>query len=170
MGKINIQYFDTNYGELILGSYNNHLILADWRYRQMRDRIDSRLQSRLSSTYTEKTDDIIETTRLQLNEYFTNKRTTFDIPFKFVGTEFQKSVWKALTEIPYGETASYLKLATNISKAEAVRAVANANGANAMSIIIPCHRIIGNNGSLGGYAGGLQVKEKLLNLENNLFS
>jgi len=170
MGKINIQYFDTNYGELILGSHDNHLIMADWRYRQMRNRIDSRLQSKLNTTYTEKMDDILNITRQQLNEYFTNKRKTFDIPVKFIGTEFQKTVWKALTEIPYGKTASYLELATNISKSQAVRAVANANGANAMSIIIPCHRIIGNDGNLGGYAGGLQVKEKLLNLENNLFS
>lgn len=170
MQKINIQYFDTNYGELILGSHDNHLIMADWRYRQMRNRIDNRLQSKLKTTYVEKSDDILNITRQQLNEYFTNKRKRFDIPLKFIGTEFQQNVWNALTKIPYGKTTSYLELATNLSKSQAVRAVANANGANAMSIIVPCHRVIGKNGDLGGYAGGLKTKRNLLDLEHNLFS
>ena len=170
MQKINIQYFDTNYGELILGSHDNHSIMADWRYRQMRNRIDNRLQSKLKTTYVEKSDDILNITRQQLNEYFTNKRKRFDIPLKFIGTEFQQNVWNALTKIPYGKTTSYLELATNLSKSQAVRAVANANGANAMSIIVPCHRVIGKNGDLGGYAGGLKTKRNLLDLEHNLFS
>ena len=86
-----------------------------------------------------------------------------------VGTEFQKSVWEELLKIPYGQTASYLELSRAIGNEKAVRAVANANGANAIGIIIPCHRIIGSDGSLTGYAGGLDVKRKLLEIENNLF-
>jgi len=87
-----------------------------------------------------------------------------------LGSDFQKSVWKALLEIPYGKTASYLELAKKIGNEKAVRAVANANGANAIGIIIPCHRIIGSDGSLTGYGGGLPLKKKLLELENNLFT
>ena len=82
-----------------------------------------------------------------------------------VGTDFQKSVWEALMNIPYGKTVSYLELSQNIGKPKAVRAVANANGANALSLFIPCHRIIGKDGSLTGYAGGLEIKKKLLELE-----
>ena len=82
-----------------------------------------------------------------------------------VGTDFQKSVWNALLKVPYGTTSSYLQLAKVINNAKAVRAVASANGANSMAIIIPCHRIIGSNGELVGYAGGLPIKKRLLTLE-----
>ncbi|MCW8936269.1 MAG: methylated-DNA--[protein]-cysteine S-methyltransferase [Gammaproteobacteria bacterium] len=170
MQNINIQYFKTAYGELILGSHDNHLIMADWRYRKMRDRIDKRIQSYLSASYIEKADEILDITRQQLNDYFNNQRSSFDVPLKLIGTEFQKKVWNNLIKISYGKTTSYLELATNISKPQAVRAVANANGANAMSIIIPCHRVIGSNGALGGYAGGLPTKRKLLDLEQSLFA
>jgi len=98
-------------------------------------------------------------------EYFASKRTQFEIPLLLLGTDFQKLVWNALIEVPYGETASYLELAKSISKPKAVRAVATANGANAISILVPCHRIIGSNGDLVGYAGGLSTKKKLLELE-----
>ncbi|MCW9047957.1 MAG: methylated-DNA--[protein]-cysteine S-methyltransferase [Gammaproteobacteria bacterium] len=170
MDPINIQYFKTAYGELILGSHDNHLIMADWRYRKMRDRIDKRIQSCLNASYIEKASDVLDLTRQQLNDYFNNERRNFDIPLKLIGTEFQKKVWNNLIKINYGKTTSYLELATNISKPQAVRAVANANGANVMSIIIPCHRVIGSNGTLGGYAGGLPTKRKLLDLEQSLFA
>lgn len=87
-----------------------------------------------------------------------------------VGTPFQKSVWKRLLKIPFGQTASYLELARAIGNTKAVRAVASANGANAHSIIVPCHRIIGSNGKLVGYAGGTETKAKLLGLEFDLFN
>ena len=170
MENINIQYFKTAYGELILGSYDNHLIMADWRYRKMRDRIDKRLKSRLSANYVEKSSDVLDLTRRQLIDYFHNERKSFDIPLKLIGTDFQKTVWNNLINIPYGKTTSYLELASRISNPQAVRAVANANGANAMSIIIPCHRVIGSDGALGGYAGGLPAKRKLINLEQSLFA
>jgi len=87
-----------------------------------------------------------------------------------VGTDFQRSVWDGLMQIPYGTTFSYLELAKRIDNEKAVRAVASASGANAISILIPCHRIIGANGDLVGYAGGLPAKKKLLELESNLFT
>ena len=102
----------------------------------------------------------------QLNSYFAGERTTFDLALVLDGTEFQKTVWTALQQIPYGETVSYKQLAERIGRAEAVRAVGAANGANPIPIIIPCHRVIGNDGSLTGFGGGLPLKKKLLELES----
>jgi methylated-DNA-[protein]-cysteine S-methyltransferase len=169
MTDIDIQYFKTAYGELILGSHDNSLILCDWRYRKMRKRIDNRLQTKLNATYKIENNKLLDTTRQQLTEYFEYQRKQFELPVELVGTDFQKTVWNGLKKIPYGETTSYLDLANSISNSNAVRAVANANGANAISIIIPCHRVIGLNGNLAGYAGGVSTKKKLLDLEQSLF-
>lgn len=169
MDKINIQFLKTSYGELILGSYKNKLCLADWRYRKMRASIDTRIQKGLNSYYEEHNTEIIEQTINQLNEYFMGERKEFSIPLLFVGTDFQKDVWNALIKIPYGKTDSYLGLSKKLGNEKAVRAVATANGANAISIIVPCHRIIGSKGDLVGYAGGINTKKKLLNLEGSLF-
>ncbi len=108
---------------------------------------------------------VIKETYKQLSEYFAKKRKTFDIPLKLEGTEFQKSVWHALMKIPYGKTATYLEIAETIGNPKASRAVGMANNKNKIPIVIPCHRVIGSNGSLTGYAGGLEIKKKLLELE-----
>ena len=170
MNQINIQYFKTNYGEFILGSYDGKLCMVDFRYRKMRKAIDNRIKKGLNAEFIEQDDEILQKTRVQLDEYFNMQRKTFDIPIRMVGTDFQKSVWEALLKVPYGTTSTYLQLAKDIGKAKAVRAVANANAANAIGIIIPCHRIIGTNGELTGYAGGLPLKKYLLELEQNLSS
>lgn len=104
----------------------------------------------------------------QLSEYFDHSRKKFSVPLDIQGTEFQMKVWQQLLKIPYGATISYQRLAENIGDAKAVRAVGKANGSNPVSIIIPCHRVINTNGKLGGYSGGLDVKEKLLELEGGL--
>lgn len=101
----------------------------------------------------------------QLDEYFRHHRTVFDIPLLFVGSDFQKQVWKQLLTIPYGETISYLELSKQLGIPKAVRAVANANGANAISIFTPCHRVIGSDMSPTGYGGGIEAKKFLLKLE-----
>ncbi len=101
----------------------------------------------------------------QLEEYFAGKRTTFDVAIAAEGTDFQKSVWKGLQKIPMGETWSYQDLAEHINNPKAVRAVGLANGKNPISIIVPCHRVIGKNGKLTGYAGGVERKEWLLKHE-----
>ena len=111
--------------------------------------------------------ELINKTYKELDEYFRGKRKTFDIPLKIEGTEFQKKVWNALLEIPYGETRSYLDIAKRVGNPKASRAVGMANHNNKIIIIIPCHRVIGSNKKLIGYAGGLDVKEKLLKLEQN---
>ena len=170
MNKINIQYFKTPVGEMILGSYDNKLCMADWRYRKRRDRIDRRVQKGLNATFVEEESSVLKLAKEELEAYFKGLRKTFDIPLVLVGTEFQKSVWQGLLQIPFGTTASYKELAQNIDNKTAVRAVASATGANAISIFIPCHRIIGADGSLTGYAGGLEAKKKLLELEKNMFT
>ncbi len=101
----------------------------------------------------------------QLKEYFAGQRTRFDLPLDLRGTPFQRSVWKALLEIPYGETASYGDIAGRIGNPKACRAVGGANGANPVAVIVPCHRVIGSNGKLTGFGAGLPIKRRLLDLE-----
>ena len=101
----------------------------------------------------------------ELEEYFSKKRKTFTVPLHTPGTEFQQLVWKVLQEIPYGETRTYKQQAIAIGRPTAIRAVASANGHNSVGIIIPCHRVIGSDGSLVGYGGGLHRKQWLLDLE-----
>ncbi len=167
MDKINIHYFKTKIGEFILGSFDKKLCLLDFRYRKMRSTVDARIKRGLDSVFVEQDDSLLETTREQITEYLAGERSEFDIPLLMVGTEFQKSVWHALMKVPYGSISTYLQLAKDINNEKAVRAVANANGANALALIIPCHRIIGSNGDLVGYGGGLAVKKRLLKLEQN---
>ena len=102
----------------------------------------------------------------QLTEYFAGQRTEFDLPMAPVGTPFQKTVWNALREIPYGQKVSYGELAAALGNPNASRAVGLANGRNPISIVVPCHRVVGSNGKLVGYGGGLERKEILLNLES----
>jgi methylated-DNA-[protein]-cysteine S-methyltransferase len=162
---VEIKYIKTIVGELILGSYENKLCLADWRFRKMRETIDNRIKKSLNAEYYENDSDVILRAEKQIKEYLDNEREEFDIALLFIGTEFQKKVWKELMKIPFGETKSYLDLSKILGNEKAVRAVANSNGANAISIIVPCHRIIGSNGKLVGYAGGINTKKILLNLE-----
>ena len=170
MNKISIQYYKSPIGEILLGSYANKLCIADWRYRKMRTTIDNRIQKGLKAEYVEESSAVVTQTINQMKEYFNLERKEFSIPLLLVGTDFQKSVWQGLIDTPFGTTASYLELSKRIGNEKAVRAVASANGANSISILVPCHRIIGSNGDLVGYAGGLDVKKKLLEIESNLFT
>ncbi len=110
--------------------------------------------------------------RRQLEEYFAGERRQFDFPLDLHGTEFEQRCWRALLEIPYGETRSYAEIARAIGNPKACRAVGLANGKNPIAIVVPCHRVVGTNGSLTGYGGGLDIKRKLLELEGarTLFS
>jgi methylated-DNA-[protein]-cysteine S-methyltransferase len=101
----------------------------------------------------------------QLEAYFAGERTSFELPLAAKGTDFQRQVWRALSAIPYGETTTYAEIARTIGRPRAVRAVGAANGRNPLSIVVPCHRVIGRDGTLTGYAGGLENKRKLLDLE-----
>jgi methylated-DNA-[protein]-cysteine S-methyltransferase len=106
--------------------------------------------------------------RAQLGEYFEGRRTSFDVPLALQGTQFQRRVWDALREIPYGETTSYGELARRLGSPRAMRAVGLANGRNPIAVIVPCHRVIGADGTLTGYGGGLERKRLLLELESRL--
>ena len=114
---------------------------------------------------TQNENQILQKTKMQLEEYFENKRKKFTIPLDPNGTAFQKDVWRTLCDIEYGKTLSYKEEAKLLRKPKAYRAVANANGKNPISIIIPCHRVIASDGKLGGYTGGIWRKEFLLKLE-----
>lgn len=165
-GHIIIQKYESPCGKLVLGSFGERLCMCDWTHSQKHEANRRRLGRLLGTDFTEGTTSIIERAVSQLDEYFAGKRREFDLPLLFVGTEFQKKVWETLLTIPYGQTVTYSEMARLIGMSSAVRAVAAAVGANAISIIAPCHRIIGRSGSLTGYAGGLEAKRFLLELEN----
>lgn len=168
MKVIKIQYYKSSFGKLILGSYQGKLCLADWHYRKMRKAIDQRIQNGLGAEYCEEESQITNLAKKQIEAFIGGKRTDFDIPLLLLGTDFQKRVWHQLMNISFGYTMTYRQLSEMLGDVKAIRAVASANGANAISIIVPCHRIIGSDGKLVGYAGGLETKRKLLNLEGSL--
>lgn len=166
--NIIIKEHTTPIGVLILGVFDDKLCLCDWKYRAKRDEIDKRIVRGLKADLQEGDHALFKKVEKQLNDYFIGSRSSFDIPLLFVGSDFQKSVWNALLKIPFGKKETYLGLSHKLGNTKAIRAVAATNGANAISIIVPCHRIVGANGELVGYAGGLNAKKKLLELEGSV--
>ncbi len=152
-------------GRLLLGAYGDRFCLCDWQAVPHHTRVLRRLQCLLHAEIVQGTSPVTEQAAIQLDEYFAGTRCAFSVPLLFAGTAFQQSVWNELLHIPYSTTISYADLSQHIGKPTAVRAVANATGANALSIFVPCHRVIGTNGSLTGYAGGFSAKHYLLALE-----
>jgi methylated-DNA-[protein]-cysteine S-methyltransferase len=165
MNRIIIQHDRTEIGELVLGSFEGRLCLLGSGNRDMTQMVAYTMGKRLDADVTEQNDALLEETKRQIDEYLAGSRRAFDVPLLLVGTDFQRNVWNALLQVPYGATASYLQIARAIGKEKAVRAVGNACRANPIGIIVPCHRIIGSDGSLVGYYGGLSLKRRLLNLE-----
>lgn len=165
---IKTKRYESPCGILLLGSYEDKLCLCDWQTEKHHDYVSRRLKRILQTDFEEGTSEVIERTVCQLDDFFAGKRKEFDVPLLFVGTDFQKTVWNELLKIPFGTTVSYGEMARIIGMPKAVRAVANANGANAISILAPCHRVIGSDHSLTGYGGGLDVKRALLELEGIL--
>ncbi|HMJ05669.1 MAG TPA: methylated-DNA--[protein]-cysteine S-methyltransferase [Chthoniobacterales bacterium] len=127
---------------------------------------DNPQRVRLGPLIENKSHPVLLEAERQLNDYFAGKLKKFSLKFDFAGTEFQKEVWQALAAIPFGETRSYSEIARQIGRPKAVRAVGAANGRNPISIIVPCHRVIGANGHLTGFAGGLETKASLLKIES----
>ena len=165
MNQINIRYLNMEIGEVILSSFQDRLCFLDFRERDGRAAVEHRIGRALNAELVGRDDEVLRATSRQLDEYLEGQRMRFDIPLLMVGTDFQKRVWKALMNIPYGATATYGQIARDIGRARAVRAVGSACGANPISIIVPCHRVIGRNRQLVGYGGGLSLKERLLKLE-----
>jgi methylated-DNA-[protein]-cysteine S-methyltransferase len=147
-------------GPLLLVADDTHL-RAIW-FHAPRHAMPGHLECRTGDN------DVLDETRTQLDDYFTGKRRSFDLPLRPIGTPFQREVWAMLEHIPYGETWSYGDVARRIDKPAAVRAVGAANGRNPIPIVVPCHRVIGADGSLTGFGGGLPTKQFLLELEGAL--
>jgi methylated-DNA-[protein]-cysteine S-methyltransferase len=150
-------------GNLKLVANANALIAVLWE-KERPDRV------KLGAMHLDPRHPILSETERQLTEYFSGKRIGFDLPLDPRGSEFQKKVWRALREIPFGETRSYLEMASTVGSANASRAIGAANGKNPLAIVVPCHRVIGANGALTGFAGGILAKAKLLALEAKLAS
>ncbi len=163
---VHIQYYTAPCGQLVLGAIGEEVCLCDWKDRPSAERNRRRLARLLDAAFKEAPCPILTRTVSELDEYFAGHRRSFDLPLRPVGTAFQMRVWEALLEIPYGQTRTYKEIAQRVEKREGVRAVAQAIGANPLGILIPCHRVIGSNRSLTGFAGGLEAKKALLNLEH----
>ena len=154
---MNYQFLDTPIGTLRLVSDGEHITAIEFEGRYGAVDTDRHVKDRA-----------LQACARQLQEYFAGQRTEFDLPLGPRGTEFQRAVWRALEKIPYGKLKSYGDIARAIGKSSAVRAVGAANGKNPLPIVVPCHRVIGSDGSLTGFAGGLAIKRWLLTLEGSL--
>lgn len=157
----------TPLGPMLIGTTDDGLCLLEFTDRSMLEAQLNRLQKYYKGTFISGSNKIIDQTASEITEYFEGKRRRFSVPMNVPGSEFQKKVWKQLMDVPYGTTRSYKEQAIGIGNLKAIRAVASANGNNRIAIIIPCHRVVGSNGSLTGYAGGLWRKRYLLNLERS---
>lgn len=145
-------------GKLKLVASSNDLVAVLWEHEQPN-------RVKLDPATLDRRQPILLETERQLTEYFSGERIEFDLPLQPDGSEFQKKVWQALREIPFGQTRSYLDLAKVVGSSRGARAVGAANGKNPLSIVVPCHRVVGSDGSLTGFAGGLETKAALLALE-----
>ena len=143
-----------------------HYVFATGDTDKNRTTIYNRIGNSLKANFAERETDVVSEAISQLREYFEKRRREFTIPLLLTGTDFQKDVWRMLQYVPYGARDTYAGLSLKLNRPASVRAVASANGANSLSIFIPCHRIVGSNGELTGYAGGLSAKKKLLELES----
>ena len=163
------QVFPSPAGDLLLGECEGALCLCDWLIDpSRREAMARRMQKGLHAVFLSSETPLLQEARTQLNQYFEGERQTFTLPLRLVGTSFQKEVWEVLRTIPYGKCCSYAAIAQQIGHPKTVRAVANAIGANPLSLFIPCHRVIGKSGDLTGYAGGLAAKRWLLAHEGAL--
>lgn len=162
---VKVAYYWSPAGEMMIGSYGERICLCDWVDNRRRRVIDRRICRHWNTVYEEGSSDVVDEAVHQLNEYFVGKRRDFSIPIMHIGTGFQCLVWQELMKIPYGATVSYGELARRIQSPKAVRAVAAAIASNPISILVPCHRVIGGDGKPTGYAGGFHAKQLLLELE-----
>ena len=162
---ISLSLIDTPVGKMRIGATDEGICLFDFQYRRSIDSIMKRIENLSGDKFADGDHRYFALLEQQIGEYFTGQRKDFNLPLHLVGSDFQKSVWKALIQIPYGETRSYKQQSIFLGNEKAIRAVAGANGDNGIAIIIPCHRVIGEDGSLTGYGGGLQRKKWLLDHE-----
>lgn len=159
------QEISTPLGSMLALATKNKLCLLEFHDRKNFDWQVAKLTQSLKAKIEHGNNSVLAKLQMQMNEYFAETRQRFSISLLMTGTEFQQAVWCALQKIPYGDTACYQQQAATLNRPKAVRAVANANACNRISIVIPCHRVIGKDGSLTGYAGKIWRKQFLLDLE-----
>ena len=159
------KYLDTPLGPMLAAATDHGVCVFDFQYRRMMDSILGRVQQALSMPLREGGHPHLDLLAKEVREYFAGSRQTFSVPLHLLGTPFQIRVWKGLQDIPYGHTRTYRAQSGFLGDEKAIRAVARANGANGLAILIPCHRVIGAQGSLVGYGGDLQRKQWLLEHE-----
>lgn len=164
---IDLKRIETPLGTMIACASNQGICLLEFSDRKMLETELKNIAKRQNALIIQGNNPFFQLLEKQLNEYFAKQRRKFSVPLHFIGTDFQQQVWHILQSIPYGETRSYGEQAKLLGKPKAVRAVANANGMNSISILVPCHRVIGANGELTGYGGGLWRKQYLLDLETS---
>lgn len=163
--SLTIAKINTPLGEMLAVFSPKGLCLLEFFDRKMLESELLQLQKHFKANFKSQKTAISDRLQNELNEYFAHQRTTFSIPLDPIGTPFQQSVWALLQQIPYGKTHTYKQQAALLGKPEAIRAIASANGKNKISILIPCHRIIGSDGKLVGYGGGIERKKYLIDLE-----
>lgn len=159
------KHIHTPLGKMIAGATDKGICLFDFEYRKMMPAIRKRISSFLQDDFEAGEHHHFEILQQQADEYFKGTRTFFELPLLMTGTPFQQKVWEALQAIPYGNMRTYMQQAKLLGDEKAIRAVARANGENCLAIIVPCHRVVGSDGSLTGYAGGLKAKRWLLEHE-----
>ena len=162
---LSLQHFDSPLGRMVLVARSDRLFRVDFETLSYQP-LDEKSLQRKGMRVVEEDAPVLAEARHQLEEYFGGKRFEFELPLAPEGTAFQQRAWQALREIPYGETRSYQQQAERLGDARFARAVGHANGRNPISIIVPCHRVLGKNGKLTGFASGVDKKAKLLELEN----
>ena len=166
LSKISLKTIKTRMGEMVIVATDKGVCLFEFAdYKYLKKEL-LQIMKNYNGIFIIENHHYFDLLISQLEEYFKEKRSVFDIKLDMIGTDFQKTVWNSLLKIPYGQTISYKQQADILRKPSAVRAVANANGQNKISILIPCHRVIGSNGSLTGFGGGIERKKMLLELES----
>jgi O-6-methylguanine DNA methyltransferase len=163
--KLYYNSIQTPLGMMQMGATDEGICLFDFQYRKSIDSINARIEKYAGSGFEQAQHPYFDLLKTQIDGYFAGTRQVFDLPLHLIGTSFQVKVWEGLRQIPYGETRSYKKQSIFLGNEKAIRAVAGANGDNSIAIIIPCHRVIGENGTLVGYGGGLPKKKWLLEHE-----
>ncbi len=162
---VRVNRIATPLGSMLAGVCEQRICLLEFADRRMLAAQIRRLRARLRATFAPGEDPLLSALANELGEYFAGARTRFEVPLELAGSDFQREVWAELCRIPFGETQSYAELARSLGRPSAVRAVARANGDNRLAILVPCHRVVGSDGKLTGYGGGLWRKQRLLDHE-----
>lgn len=168
MAEISLWKYQSPLGDMVVGSRQERLCLCHWLGSHGYERVKNRLSRMLSADFVYEESEVNRDAISQLKEYFLGNRVEFDLPLEMKGTEFQQRVWRELQSVEYGVMVSYSEIASCIGNPTSTRAVAQAVGANPIAIILPCHRIVGVDGSIRGFAGGIERKQFLLEFEKKV--